>query len=251
VRLDRTSARAYAGVAEEYERCRPSYPPEIVAWVVERLGLEPRRTVVDIGAGTGKFTRLLVPSGARVIAVEPLAEMRAQLSAAVTGVEVLAGSAEQLPLEDAPIDAATAAAAFHWFELDRALPELHRVLRPGGRLAIVHNFRDPGQPLQAAVQEIIGHLLPDASEFEQWESAVEESGLFGPLASFQVTHEQHFDAEGLAERVSTISYVARLPDEERAAVLAAVRALGEAQPETPFPFRYQSEAFVCERRSDH
>src|SRR5207247_6687895 len=139
--------------------------------------------------------------------VEPLAEMREQLSAAVTDVEVLDGSAEQLPLEDASVDAATAAAAFHWFELDRALPELHRVLRPGGRLAIIHNFRDPGQPLQAAVQGIIGHLLPDDSEFEQWETAVEASGLFGPLESIQSTHEQYFDAEGLAERVSTISYV--------------------------------------------
>jgi len=251
MRLDRTSARAFAGVAEEYERRRPSYPAEIVAGVVERLGLAPGRTVVDLGAGTGKFTRLLVPSGARVIAVEPLAEMREQLSAAVAGVEVLAGAAEQLPLEDDTIDAATAAAAFHWFELDRALPELHRVLHPGGRLAIVHNFRDPGQPLQAAVQEIIGHLLPDDSEFEKWESAVEESGLFGPLESIQSTHEQYFDADGLAERVSTISYVARLPDGERAEVLTAIRALGQAQPETPFPFRYQSEAFVCERRSDH
>jgi ubiquinone/menaquinone biosynthesis C-methylase UbiE len=247
LKLDRTSARAFAGVAEQYERRRPTYPPEIVAWVVERLGLAPGRTVVDVGAGTGKFSRLLVPSGARVIAVEPLAEMRDQLIAAVPDVLALAGSAEELPLEDASADGATAAAAFHWFELDRALPELHRVLRPGGRLAVVHNFRDPSQRLQADVQKIIGHLLPDDSEFEKWESAVESSGLFGPLASVQHKHEQYLDAEGLAERISTISYVARLPDEERAAVLAEVRSLGERQPEAPFPFGYQSEAFVCER----
>ncbi len=202
---------------------------------------------MDVGAGTGKFTRLLVPSGANVIAVEPLAEMREQLSGAVEGVDVRAGSAEELPVEDAGADAATAAAAFHWFELDRALPELHRVLRPGGRVAIVHNFRDLDQPLQAAVQEIIGHLVPDASEFIRWESAIEQSGLFGPLESVRHTHEQYLDADGLAERVRTISYVAGLPDGERAEVLAALRALGEAQPKTPFPFRYQSEAFVCER----
>ena len=251
MKLDRTSARAFAGIAAEYERRRPSYPPEIVAWVVERLGLAPGRTVVDVGAGTGKFTRLLVPSGARVIAVEPLAEMRAQLSAAASGVDVLAGSAEQLPLEDATVDAVAAAAAFHWFELDRALPELHRVLRPGGRLAIVHNHRDLRQPLQAAVNEIIGHLLPDESEFVQWETAVEGSGLFDPLDRLQRTHEQHFDAAGLAKRIGTISYVARLPDDERETVLAAIRALGKAQPESPFPFRYESGAFVCERRSDN
>jgi ubiquinone/menaquinone biosynthesis C-methylase UbiE len=251
MKLDRSSAKAFAGVAEEYERRRPSYHPEIVAWIVEQLGLGPGRSVVDIGAGTGKFTRLLVPSGARVIAVEPLAEMRKQLTAAVPEVEALAGSAEALPLQDSSVDGATAAAAFHWFELDRALPELHRVLRPDGHFAIVHNFRDLDQPLQAAVQAIIGHLLPDKSEFEGWRPAVEASGLFGRFESIQRKHEQLFDAAGLAERVSTISYVARLPDDERAEVLAEVRSLGEAQPETPFPFRYESEAFVCERRSDN
>jgi ubiquinone/menaquinone biosynthesis C-methylase UbiE len=234
-------------VAEAYERRRPSYHPEIVAWVVRRLALAPGRIVADVGAGTGKFTRLLVPSGARVIAVEPLAEMREQLSAAVPGVEVLAGSAEQLPLEDDSVDAATAAAAFHWFELDRALPELHRVLKPGGGLAIVRNYRDLDQPLQTAVEEIIGHLLPGGSQFQQWRAELEASPLFGRLESIHRTHEQYFDAEGLAERVSTISYVARLPDGERAGVLAAVRALGEAQQQTPFPFRYRNDAFVCER----
>jgi ubiquinone/menaquinone biosynthesis C-methylase UbiE len=155
-----------------------------------------------------------------------------------------------LPLENASVDGATAAAAFHWFELDRALPELHRVFRPGGRLAIIRNFRDLRQPLQAAVQEIVGGILPDAPEFGRWQAELEASRLFGAVGSFEQSHEQYLDAQTLAERVSTISYVARLPADERAAVLAEVRTLGEAQPETPFPFRYQCNAFVCERRSD-
>jgi ubiquinone/menaquinone biosynthesis C-methylase UbiE len=238
-------------VAAEYERRRPSYHPDVVAFVVERLGIVSGTTVVDVGAGTGKFTRLLVPTGARVIAVEPLAEMRTQLEAAVPGIEVLAGSAEELPLADASVDAATAAAAFHWFELDRALPELHRVLRPGGGLAIVRNYRDLAQPLQAAVQEIIGRYLPVESEFEQWRTELEVSGLFGPLEEIHRTFVQQFDADGLAERVGTISYVARLPEEERRRVLAEVRALGAAQPTKTFPFRYHSDAFVCRRRDDN
>jgi ubiquinone/menaquinone biosynthesis C-methylase UbiE len=205
--------------------------------------------VVDVAAGTGKLTRQLVPSGARVIAVEPLDEMRAQLQAAVPGVEALAGSAETLPLPDASADAITVAAAMHWFDLDRALPEFHRVLRPGGALAVIGQGRDLDQPLQTAVQEIIGPYLPGDSAFGAWRAKVEASRLFGSLERIELGFEQQFDAEGLAERIGTISYIARLPDDERAQVLARVRALGDSQPETPFPFRYRTSATVCYRIS--
>jgi ubiquinone/menaquinone biosynthesis C-methylase UbiE len=245
-RHDRSSAAAFGKVAETYERRRPSYPSEAVDWIAERLGLGPGTTVVDVAAGTGKLTRQLVPTGARVVAVEPLAEMREQLRSAVPGVEVLDGSAEALPLPDAGADAITVAAAFHWFEVDRALPELHRVLRPGGGLAIVGNGRDLTQPLQAAVQEIVGPYLPDLTKLdEEWLPVLEASRLFGPLERFETSFEQLFDAKGLAERMATVSYVARLPDAMRAEVLTRVRALGEAQPETPFPFRYRTYALVC------
>lgn len=218
--------------------------------MVERLGLGPGTTVVDVAAGTGKLTRQLVPTGARVIAVEPLDEMRAQLRAAVPGVEALAGTAEALPLPDASVDGITVAAAFHWFDVDRALPELHRVLKRGGGLAIIGNGRDLSQPLQAAVQQIIGSYLPELGELLEWIPVLEASPLFGPLEGVEATFEQYFDAVGLAERVGTISYIARLPDEERAEVLARVRELGDAQPQTPFPFRHQAEAVACTRRDD-
>jgi SAM-dependent methyltransferase len=125
------AAAAFARAADVYERARPSYPQEAVDWVAERTGLGPGRTVVDVGAGTGKLTRLLVETGARVIAVETVAEMRAK----VTVIEALDGTAEQIPLPDAAADLITVAQAFHWFDLDRALPEMHRVLRPGRCLA--------------------------------------------------------------------------------------------------------------------
>jgi ubiquinone/menaquinone biosynthesis C-methylase UbiE len=179
-----------------------------------------------------------VPTGARVVAVEPLEEMRAQLEAVVPAAEALAGSAEDLPLEDESADAIVAASAMHWFDLDQALPELHRVLRPGGGLGVVGQGRDLSQPLQQAVQEIIGRYLPDASEFGGWRKQVEASGLFEPGETFESRFEQLLDAEGLAERIGTISYIARLSDEDRAELLGHVRALGEEQPETPFPFRY-------------
>jgi SAM-dependent methyltransferase len=179
-----------------------------------------------------------VPTCARVVAVEPLDEMRAQLEAVVPGAEALAGSAEDVPLEDAGADAIVAASAMHWFDLDRALPELHRVLRPGGGLGVVGQGRDLSQPLQQAVQEIIGRYLPDASEFGVWRNQVKASGLFAPGEIFESRFEQLLDAEGLAERIGTISYIARLSDEDRAELLGHVRALGEEQRESPFPFRY-------------
>jgi ubiquinone/menaquinone biosynthesis C-methylase UbiE len=220
----------------------------VVAWLADRLGLRPGATVVDVGAGTGKLTRDLVPTGARVVAVEPLAEMLEQLAAAVPEAEALAGSAEELPLEDGSADAVVAASAFHWFDPDRALPEIHRVLKPGGALATLGNGRDLSDPLQQQVQEIVGPYLPAPGSLRGWVTVLEASPLFGPIERFETTHEQRFDAEGLAERMATVSYVARLPEEEKAEVLARLRALGEAQPESPFPFRYRTGARVCRRR---
>jgi ubiquinone/menaquinone biosynthesis C-methylase UbiE len=220
----------------------------VIAWLADRLGLRPGATVVDVGAGTGKLTRDLVPTGARVVAVEPLAEMLEQLAAAVPEAEALAGSAEELPLEDGSADAVVAASAFHWFDPDRALPEIHRALKPGGALATLGNGRDLSDPLQQQVQEIVGPYLPAPGSLRGWVTVLEASPLFGPIERFETTHEQRFDAEGLAERMATVSYVARLPEEEKAEVLARLRALGEAQPESPFPFRYRTGARVCRRR---
>jgi SAM-dependent methyltransferase len=217
----------------------------VVAWLADRLGLRPGTTVVDVGAGTGKLTRDLVPTGARVVAVEPLAEMLEQLAAAVPEADALLGSAEALPLEDGSADAVAAASAFHWFDPDRALPEIHRVLKPGGALATVGNGRDLSDPLQKKIQEIVGPYVPEPGALRGWVAVLEASPLFGPVERFEATHEQRFDADGLAERMATVSYIARLPEDERAEVLARLRTLGEAQPESPFPFRYRTQARVC------
>ena len=150
------AAAGFASAADVYERARPSYPAAAVAWIAERAALGPGRTVLDLGAGTGKLTRLLVPTGARVIAVEPLAEMRAKLEEVVPGVVVLEGTAEDLPLGDGSIDVVTCAQAFHWFDLDLALPELHRVLAADGLLVLVWNTRDLDDPLQGAIEELLG-----------------------------------------------------------------------------------------------
>jgi SAM-dependent methyltransferase len=240
-------ATGFARAADVYERARPEYPPEAVIWLADRLGLRPGRVVVDVAAGTGKLTRLLVPTGARVVAVEPVAEMLAVLREAVPESEALQGTAEELPLPDGSADAVTAASAFHWFDRRRALPELARVLRPRGRLAVVFNTRDRTSELQRELTEMLrphgvsvswmrdldpGAILAESAEFERPEYA-------------EFRHEQRFDADGLVERVASISYVALLPDDERAKFLAQVRELGERQPESPFAFPYVTQVWVA------
>ena len=126
------ATRGFAA-ADVYERGRPDYPAAAIAKIVERLGLRPGRTVLDLAAGTGKLTRLLAPSGANVIAVEPVHEMRAELERRVPGIAALAGTAERIPLTDGYVDAVTVGQAFHWFDADKALREIHRVLTPRRR----------------------------------------------------------------------------------------------------------------------
>ena len=212
--------------------------------MADRLGIGPGATVADVAAGTGKLTRELVQTGARVIAVEPLAEMREQLEAVLPGIDARAGTAEQLPLEDGSVDAITVAAAMHWFDIDRAVAEFIRVLKPGGAIAVLGPGRDLDQPLQRAVQDAIGEYLPEWSEIAGWREGIARNGRFRLAETNEVPFEQMLDAQGLAERIGTISYIARLPDEEREVVLASVRALGERQPQTPFPFRYRMGATI-------
>ena len=149
------AAQGFSASADAYERGRPGYPDEAIAWIVERLRLEPGRNVLDLAAGTGKLTRALVPSGAQVIAVEPIDEMREQLFAALPDVDAFDGTAESIPLPDASVDAVTCAQAFHWFRAAEAVQEIHRVLRPGGSIALIWNIRDLSDRLQARVQEIL------------------------------------------------------------------------------------------------
>ena len=209
---------AFADVAGAYERGRPGYPDDAVRWLV---GAE-RCDVVDLGAGTGKLTRTLVRLGHRVIAVEPLDEMRAQLEVAVPGVPALPGRAESMPLPDASADVVTSAQAFHWFDHDDALAEIARVLRPGGRLALVWNSRDDRDPWMARLSAIIGNESIQESDVVPM---LDESGLFRWVETKRFTFEQVLDRDGLLDLVLSRSYLAKLPPAEREPVLDAVGSL--------------------------
>ena len=142
----------YARSAAAYERGRPGYPPAAVDFLAARLRLGPGRTVVDLAAGTGKLTRPLLATGAQVVAVEPVAEMRAALPAGARAVD---GTAEAMPLSAGSADAVAVAQAFHWFDGDAALAEIHRVLRPGCSLALVWNRRRMDDPLNQAIEDLL------------------------------------------------------------------------------------------------
>lgn len=246
-RIDPVAAAGFGSAAEIYERARPSYPPEAVAWMIERTGLGPGKTVVDVGAGTGKLTRLLPASGARVIAVEPVPEMRALLE----GVEIVDGTAESLPLPDGCADVITVAQAFHWFDLDRALPELHRVLAPDGQLVLFWNSRDLDDPLQRQVEDLLaprrGAVI--AQQEHAWRGPLASSGLFGEAEERRFGYAQQFTVDDLCDRIASTSFVAAMRPVDREELLVRVRALAYGLAE-PFPFRYVTEVHRIPRTSD-
>ena len=243
------AAAGFAAAAGAYERARPGYPREAVEWLARRTGIAPGCDVLDLAAGTGKLTRQLVPLGARVVAVEPVAEMRELLVAAVPGVRALAGTAEEIPLEDASLDAVVVGQAWHWFRAEEALREVHRVLRPGGALALIWNLRDLTDPLQAALEQL---LLPHRGDVQTLyegplDEPIERSGLFGPLDRCEGPHEQMVGLEELVERQASTSYVAVLREPTRSAFLDDVRAAAETFGE-PYVLRYVTTVWAADRR---
>ncbi|HEV7642160.1 MAG TPA: class I SAM-dependent methyltransferase [Gaiellaceae bacterium] len=246
-RLHPVAAAGFASAADVYERARPSYPEEAIAWMAERTGLAAGQTVVDVGAGTGKLTRLLPTTGARVVAIEPVAEMRAKLD----GFEALDGTAEELELADASADVITVAQALHWFDLDRALPEFHRVLRPAGFLALFWNSRDLDDPIQRGVEELMRPLRASvpAQQERRWREWLVRSPLFGPAEERSFRIEQQLTADGLCDRVASTSVVAVLPPVDREELMVRVRALTHGLAE-PFVFPYKTEVYVIPRSSD-
>ena len=236
--IHEAAATGFARAAAEYERGRPDYPAEALV----PLALSPELTVLDLAAGTGKLTRALVASGATVIAVEPVAEMRAALPASVRALE---GTAERIPLDAGSADLVTVAQAFHWFDGDRALAEIHRVLRPGGRLALLWNRRGDDDPVNRAIDAILEPHRADTPSFgaDRWRSAFDRTTLFGPLEEHLFENEQTLDADGLADRIGSISFIASLPEEPRAEALAAARALAANGPVT---VPYRTEVHICE-----
>jgi SAM-dependent methyltransferase len=222
------------GWADDYERGRPGWPLE----VVDLPGLPPTASVLDLGAGTGKLTRLLVPAFGRVVAVEPAEAMRRVLETLCPEAELLAGTAHEIPIADVSVDAVFAAQAFHWFEDERAVAEIARVLRPGGALVLMWNLpAGPWEPSTAAVEELLTGRGPKPSEVsydpldlgkgsryasDEW-SLAESS--FEPLQEVRLPNPQTLDRDGLVAFYASMGWLADLPDNERLPLVDEVRSL--------------------------
>ena len=221
--------------AEVYETSRPPYPPDAVTWLAENLRLRPGAVVVDLAAGTGKLTRLLLPTGATVLAVEPVVGMRQVLRRLFPSVPTVAGTAESLPLRSSSLDAVCVAQAFHWFDAEPAFGELRRVLRPGGRLGLVWNARDRSEDWVDRVWAIMDAAERHAPwrDHENWrDSALGPRAGFGPLQRATFRHEHVATPEGVVDRIRGVSHIAAMDPAEQAVVLADVRRVLAEHPDT-------------------
>jgi SAM-dependent methyltransferase len=252
--IHRAAAQGYQASADTYEQARPGYSEAAVAHLVDGLHFSPGGTVVDLGAGTGKLTRALVGRGGHTLAVEPVEAMRRIFASLLPEVPVLGATAEALPLRRGSVAAVAVGQAFHWFDASAALAEIHRVLRPGGRMGLVWNVRDESVDWVAALTRLIDSHVGAGPTFRSgaWHRAFDHTSLFGPLHAATFPNEQRVDVNGVLARVASISYIAALPEAERRRVGDQVRVLLAGHPDTAgqdeFVILHHTDVFWCERR---
>ncbi|KAA0942627.1 MULTISPECIES: class I SAM-dependent methyltransferase [unclassified Pseudomonas] len=249
-----TSAQqGFSTQAATYAQGRPDYPRQLTGWLTEVLQINAQSTVVDLGAGTGKFTRLLSTVAPTVIAVEPVAAMGAQLTKGMPDVHLLTGTAEAIPLEDASTDALVCAQSFHWFSTQAALREIHRVLKPGGRLGLIWNMRDESVDWVAAITAIITPYEGDTPRFHtgQWRAAFTgEYFSAAQMTCFPYTHVGS-PQEVIMDRFLSVSFIAALPADKKATVTEQLHTLIQTHPalrgRDTVAFPYQTQAYRCLR----
>jgi ubiquinone/menaquinone biosynthesis C-methylase UbiE len=232
---DEQFATAFRREAQDYERGRPGYPPEAIDALIRELRLRPRSVVVDLAAGTGKLTRELTPRFDRVIAIEPLGEMREQLARSAPASEALDGTAERMPLRHASADGIFVAQAFHWFDGRHALDEIARVLRPGGGLALLWNTA-PWERREGAWFGLLDDLLErsraDLSVMRRhgtgrWRTAFDGDQRFRRLSDATFDNTQRMSRDEFLANLGSRSYIARLDPDHRRELIGEIADLLE------------------------
>ena len=206
---------SFGSEAAAYERGRPSYPPEAIDWLLP----DGARDVLDLGAGTGKLTTRLVERGLDVVAVDPIAEMLELLRGALPATPALLGTAEQIPLRDNSVDAVLVAQAWHWFDPKRAIAEVARVLRPGGRLGLVWNTRDERMGWVKDLGRVIGH------ESDPFSDRVTLPEPVTDVERHHVEWTSYLTPQALIDLVASRSYCITSPADVRTRTLEEVREL--------------------------
>jgi SAM-dependent methyltransferase len=231
---------SFGAAAAAYAEHRPDYAEAAIRWALEPVSTRQPLRVLDLGAGTGKLTAALVDLGAEVTAVEPDPAMLAELRRSLASVTALAGSAEAIPLPDASIDAVLVGQAMHWFDLDRAVPEIARVLAPGGVLAALWNVDDDRVDWVATLAQIskgqanvtLRRWRERVGQGRQERLAATGSGLFGTPEVGEFGHGQRRTADSLLATIATHSNLLVMEEPDRARLLAQVQDFLHAQPET-------------------
>jgi ubiquinone/menaquinone biosynthesis C-methylase UbiE len=253
IEVSSLARQGFGNAAHVYARGRPEYPAEIVGWLRQSIALAQGKTAIDLGAGTGKFTKLLLQTGASVVAVEPVDAMRTELAKTLPDVQAIAGSAQAMNLQDASCDAVLCAQAFHWFATDAALAEIHRVLRPGGKLGLVWNIRDESVDWIAAITDIITPYEGEAPRYykDEWRRPF-TGRLFSELSEIRFAY-QHIGTPQhvIVDRFLSVSFIAALPDHERSQVAQQLCSLIASHPgikgRATIAFPYMTHAYYCDR----
>lgn len=239
--------------AGTYTQGRPDYPQALSLWLEHTVGIDAQSSVVDLGAGTGKFTRLLKPLTEYLTAVEPVQAMRQEFSKTFPDTTIVHGTAEALPLAGSSADAVVCAQAFHWFANDAALAEIHRVLKPGGRLGLIWNVRDESVDWVAEITRIITPYEGDTPRFHtgNWRLPFNGDYFAQPeLSCFNYTHSGSAETV-IMNRFLSVSFIAALPPAEKAIVTRQLRELIDTHPalkgHETIEFPYQTQAYLCRR----
>jgi SAM-dependent methyltransferase len=211
---------SFGSAVTAYEHGRPSYPPEAIDWLLPAGA----RQVLDLGAGTGKLTTRLVERGLDVVAVEPIPDMLEVLRGALPETRALLGTAEEIPLPDNSVDAVLVAQAWHWVDPTRAIPEVARVLRPGGRLGLVWNTRDERLGWVRELGRIIG------SDGDKDRLDVALPAPFTAIERHRVEWTNYLTPQALIDLVASRSYCITSPAEVRTRTLDQVRELLASHP---------------------
>ncbi|MDB6062026.1 MAG: ycgJ 3 [Verrucomicrobiaceae bacterium] len=254
--IHRAAQQGFSQEAATYARGRPEYPDTILPWLKRELDIDAGDTVVDLGAGTGKFTKLLLQTDASIIAVEPVAAMRVQFEETFPTVKILVGNAQAIPLPDNSANAVVCAQAFHWFATVEALREIHRTLRPDGKLGLIWNVRDEATDWVAALDEIMHPYEGDAPRFisGEWRRPF-SSHYFSPLQQTTFSH-RHVGAPQavIIDRSLSISFIAALPAAEKSKVKTQLQTLIATHPalrdKDEIVFPYYTAAYWCSRLND-